>query len=279
MGPAGDLGRSLAPVLLASWRPARSQAGAQVTSSAGSDLDPKTSEQASAHRGPGRPQARPSPSPGGAHPAAHLAGLRGECPVPAPRRVLRAATGGPPPGHSGQQLEGPGFRADVQMACECPGPGGAGQTEEHAACRVSLRPTRVVVVACAGGLSTACWHLPATGCSLGALPHRHVRHPPPSRCPSSACQPRVLGAGPALGPAPECSSHPQAAVPHLDFCFSTRPPCRPPRTPLQPHLPSQTRGLESQLAAFAAPSRGPAPQETECGEQGGGGAWPSGPWQ
>lgn len=162
------------------------------------------------------------------------------------------------------------------MACECRGPPPAsslGLVEVTWGCRVdggarSLRS--VVVVACTGGCPQPAGTCQPLAAHLGPCPIATLVTHHQSRCSSSACQPRVLGAGPALGPAPECSSHPRAAVPHqallphLNFCFSAHPPCYPPRTPLQPHLPKQTRGLESQLAASAAPSRGPAPQETEC---------------
>lgn len=237
--------------------------GSRVTSSASSDLDPEMSEQASAQQGSGRPQAPSSSKPWRCPPCSPPSRAEMGYPGPTPRRMLRAAAGGSPPGLSSQQL-GPGFRADEQKACECwepppcllPGPGGAGRrgseggmqrrTEEHAACRGSLRPTRVVVVACTGGLSTACWH-PASRWPLAwglvatlFTPHQSrwlqqclsapcpgVRipcsgtcpsaHPPPSPRLLLQCSPR-RAARPDSPPAPPALADTWPRVPTCSLC-------------------------------------------------------------
>lgn len=99
----------------------------------------------------------------------------------------------PKGGCSKQQLEGPGFRADVQIACaswgplpcllpsshpQDPGPHGAGHLGVgRAVCRrgqsmqaVPLRPTCGAVVTCTWGVVQSTDTLPAAGCTPGTLP-------------------------------------------------------------------------------------------------------------
>lgn len=282
MGPAGDLGAvTHAPVLLASWRPARSQAGAQVTSSACSDLDPETLEQASAQQGSGRPQAPSLSEPWGCPPCSPPSRAEMGVPVPAPRTMLRAATGGSPqatPASSWRDLAlGPMCRWHVSAgatACLPPGPGGAG----HLGSQGGRRSTQPAGCG-SGGLHWGAVHSLLAPASRWLLVWGLAPSPRWSPTTKQVLQQHLSAPCPGCG---TCSRTCSSAHLTLGSCPSPSPPPsprlllqRPPAMPPAPHSPPAPpaladTGLESQLAAFAAASRGPAPQETECWGSGAG---------
>lgn len=212
-------------------------------------------------------------------------------PVPAPRTMLRAATGGSPqatPASSWRDLAlGPMCRWHVSAgatACLPPGPGGAGHLGSQGGQR-STQPARCG----SGGLHWGAVHSLLAPASRWLLAWGLAPSPRWSPTTKQVLQQRLSAPCPGCG---TCSRTCSSAHLTLGSCPSPGPPPsprlllqRPPAMPPAPHSPPAPPALADTwprgvpTCSLCCSQQGPSPPgDRVLGEQGGGGgrAWPSG---